>query len=203
MSSESIPHSRIYTKTGDSGSASLYNLERAPKTSSYFEALGAVDELTSNLGMAVAHCGNDERVVEVREEILRMMDDCMAVASHIATPLTSEMTSADRAAAVSVDVARIGRIEAAIDRFDERLPKLTAFILPTGTVLTSQLHISRTVCRRAERRAVELYERRDVSADCVRYLNRLSDALFVMARMSQALSGGEETKWKLAMRSTE
>jgi cob(I)alamin adenosyltransferase len=182
-----IPRVRIYTKTGDSGETSLFDKTRVPKSHPRVEAYGDVDELNACLGAARA-AGAGPDLDAVLETIQRQL---FAVGARLADPATRIAARVEKAAVHSADVERL---EQWIDSFEQALPPLRKFILPGGSVCGAWLHLSRTVCRRAERRVVGLGEAA-VEPIVVVYLNRLSDLLFVMARTASHRHGSPEAEW--------
>jgi len=177
---------KIYTKTGDNGDTSLFGGGRVSKSSLRIEAYGTVDELNSTIGLA--------RSFGLTEESERLcntiQNDLFVLGADLATPPESRV-KIDR-----INHDYVTRLEHFIDGLEDTLPKLRFFILPGGTQPASALHLARTVCRRAERKLVEACRQEDISDDCLHYLNRLSDLLFVMARYENHQSGGTENVWK-------
>ena len=169
---------KVYTKTGDKGTSSLYNLERRSKSDPIFEALGDTDELNACIGVAREYCmasnnGLNEKLMEIQS---RLMD----IGSAIATPLSSsKKTKTER---VEFNEANVGVLESWIDEMDETLPALRNFILPSGGLASSHLHFARAICRRCERHIIPLKDNNDVSESVTVYMNRLSDFLFVASR---------------------
>jgi cob(I)alamin adenosyltransferase len=182
-----IPRVRIYTKTGDSGETSLFDKSRVPKSHPRVEAYGDVDELNACLGAARA-AGADPDLDAALETIQRQL---FAVGARLADPAARVAARVEKAIVQPVDVERL---ENWIDSFEQALPPLRKFILPGGSVCGAWLHLSRTVCRRAERRVVGLGEAA-VEPIVVVYLNRLSDLLFVMARTASHRQGSPEAEW--------
>jgi cob(I)alamin adenosyltransferase len=178
---------RIYTKTGDSGETSLFDRSRVSKAHPRVDAYGEVDELNAWLGAARA-ARLDPDLDEAIEVIQRQL---FAVGARLADPAQRIASRVDKAAVRQEDV---DRLEQWIDRFESELPPLRRFILPGGSVPGAWLHLSRTVCRRAERRVVGLGEDA-VEPVVVMYLNRLSDLLFVMARLASHRVGSSEAEW--------
>lgn len=176
---------KIYTKTGDAGETSLFGGRRVAKTSKRIEAYGTVDELNASLGVATA-AASDEKIVALLDELQK---DCFVVGADLATPLDDTHTIQRMGAE---DVARLERH---IDELDAELPALANFILPGGTACAAALHLARTICRRAERRVCELEQEGSINADTRVYLNRLSDLLFVMARITNLREGKTEHIW--------
>lgn len=180
---------RIYTKTGDEGETGLFGGGRVGKDDPRVEAYGAVDELNAVLGMARAV----ELMPRVDEVLVPVQRDLFAIGALLATPDRTKM--AEQLAKARIDDSRIAELERAIDAGEAELEPLRSFILPGGTPKAAALHVARTVCRRAERRVVTL--RRDVELPllAVIYLNRLSDLLFVLARVANRRAGAGEVTW--------
>jgi len=177
---------KIYTRTGDDGTTGLLGAGRVPKHDARVEAYGCVDELNAALG--VARAADTGRLVD--EHLAALQQQLFQVGAELATSDARLLASLERVS--DDDVAALERL---IDRFDAELAPLTRFILPGGTPLAAQLHLARTVCRRAERRVTALAGREHVEPRLVRWLNRLADLLFVMARWTNARDGGAETTW--------
>ncbi len=172
---------KIYTKTGDQGETALWGGARVAKDHPRIEAYGTVDELNAALGMTRALGLPPELDAPLQEVQQRLF------------ALGSELAMAGSEAAVAqVDVASL---EQHIDHQDGRLPPLKQFILPAGVPAAAQLHVTRCVCRRAERRVVALAAQEDVSPTAIAYLNRLGDLLFVLARAVNVESGVPEIPW--------
>lgn len=174
--------SRIYTKTGDGGSTALGTGRRVPKDDRRIEAYGTVDELNSILGQALSAGLEDE----VTELLRGVQNDLFDLGADLCVP---EITArgkkgGSRRGALRMTAAHSRRLESAIDRYNASLETLRSFVLPGGTPAASWLHAARTVCRRAERRVVTLTRRSKVNPQVVVYLNRLSDLLFVLARLA-------------------
>ncbi len=176
---------KIYTRTGDSGETSLFDKTRVSKADARVDAYGEVDEVNACLGTVLA-AGVDDDIAGLLTAIQR---DLFAVGARLADP-SSRIASRVTKAAVTDD--DIQRLEDAIDRLEAGLPPLRKFILPGGSGAGSQLHLARTVCRRAERRVVGLGA---VESPVIVYLNRLSDLLFVMARAVNQRAGVPEIEW--------
>ncbi len=179
---------KIYTKTGDAGETSLFNGSRVKKHNSRVNLYGTVDELNSIIGIAISFCGHEEFTSLLQKLSLNLFN----LGSDLATPLDPKP---------KFEVPRIGQsnideLEQLIDKFDVELPKLKYFILPGGSHSASFLHQARTVCRRAERLATELSEVESLGEYVVKYLNRLSDFLFVAARYANKVDGREDIMWK-------
>lgn len=178
--------SRIYTKTGDDGSTELGDRQRRPKDDPRVAAYGDVDELNSVLGVAVSHAGS------FRETglLASIQNDLFDVGADLCVPESEDGTQRLR-----VTPEQILRLEGAIDRINLELKPLTSFVLPGGTVLAAALHQARTVCRRAERVVVTLARTESVNSNVLVYLNRLSDLLFVLARIANQLGGESDILW--------
>ena len=171
-----MPKSKIYTKTGDDGFSTLFDGERKLKHDTTFDALGSVDELNAHLGLVQALL--EAKQVD-NDWLTKIQQDLMDVGSAVATPLHGK--SKNKRVRFNGDYVQ--RVEALIDALDGLLPKLTQFILPGGgNELSANLHIARAVCRRCERDISELVVLQQVELDVLKYINRLSDLLFVVAR---------------------
>jgi cob(I)alamin adenosyltransferase len=177
---------KIYTRTGDAGDTSLYGGDRRRKDDARVDAYGEVDELNAWLGLARATPLDPALGAEL-EIIQRDLFALGAQLADIGDALAPRVTKA------VVDDAHVERLEQLIDRFDAELPPLRRFILAGGSPAGAALHVARTVCRRAERRIVGLEP--PVDPVLVRYVNRLSDLLFVLARVANHRAGAEETEW--------
>jgi len=180
---------RIYTRTGDAGETGLFGGGRVPKFHPRVEAYGAVDELNAQIGVASGLLHDawlDER--------LRLIQaDLFTIGAHLATPEPSAGRA--RPKLPELPVERIADLEAWIDHAEASLSPLHAFILPRGSPGGAELHVCRTICRRAERRIVQLATADAVDARIVVFLNRLSDFLFVAARFENAACGVADVRW--------
>lgn len=186
--------SKIYTKSGDEGMTSLVNGRRVAKNHARIEAYGTVDELNAHLGLAAAS------ITELRAEfpaldhlgaiLLRVQHELFNLGSLLATdpaqlhPKQPRITAAD-----------VQQLETEIDAMNEELPELRSFVLPGGARLNAELHVCRTVCRRAERLCNALAQSEEVQPEVLHYLNRLSDALFVWSRWASKTLGVAEVLW--------
>ncbi len=179
---------RIYTKTGDDGTTGLGSGERLPKHHLRIAAYGTVDELSCVLGLLIA----DEPETEWLEEIRKQQNELFDVGADLCVP-------GEDGEKLRITAGYTERLEVLIDQLNEDLEPLKSFILPGGTKAAAHLHMARTVCRRAERLVSELTalpeEAGRVNGEVLRYLNRLSDLLFVMSRAANAKSGGD-VLWK-------
>ena len=177
---------RIYTRTGDKGETGLVGGARVSKDSLRVDAYGSVDELNSVLGVVRAFL-NDK---ELDELLAGLQRDLFVVGADLASTPEAQQRSLPR-----ISKERIVEMERAIDRFETELSPLKAFILPGGGVAGSLLHNARTVSRRAERRIVTLSKREPINEQMVPYMNRLSDLLFVLARVANRRENKAETEW--------
>lgn len=179
---------KIYTKKGDKGETSLIGGTRVAKDNLRIEAYGTIDELNAFVGHAY-DLANDETLKDI---LFKIMNDLFVLESQIAhdpdTGLKFELPL--------IKDKDIALLENSIDFWNEKLPVLKSFILPAGCPLASALHIARTVCRRSERLCVALNRLSQLDEKVMRYLNRLSDCLFVAARYAVVHCGGEEVEWK-------
>lgn len=176
---------KIYTRAGDSGETGLYGGGRVPKDAIRVQTYGTVDELNATLGVALTLIED----TEARAVLARIQSELFEVGADLATP--SER--GDTVPRLSSDAT--ARLEAEIDRFEAELPPLRNFILPGGSPGGAALHFARAVCRRAERQLVTLAFSETISPEVGRYLNRLSDYLFVLARIVNRRAGQNETEW--------
>ncbi|RYZ20723.1 MAG: cob(I)yrinic acid a,c-diamide adenosyltransferase [Chitinophagaceae bacterium] len=180
---------KIYTKTGDKGTTALIGGTRVPKSHLRIESYGTVDELNSWIGVAMDHLVYDPSVTTLRE----IQDRLFTVGSALACDPEKE----PKLRIPDLHAEDITLLEKEIDRMNETLEPMRAFILPGGAPAVSFLHVTRCVCRRAERLCVALQEvDQDLEPLILQYLNRLSDYLFVLARYAAHLQGVEEIKWK-------
>jgi cob(I)alamin adenosyltransferase len=180
---------RIYTKTGDKGDTGLFGGGRVPKDDPRVDAYGDVDELNAFLGTA----RSVESMPRIDEVLLPVQRDLFAIGALLATPDHDKMQQQLEKA--RIDDNRIAQLERAIDEGEAELEPLRSFILPGGTPKATALHVARTVCRRAERRVVHLAREHPLPPLVVIYLNRLSDLLFVLARVANKRAGAGEVTW--------
>ena len=176
---------KIYTRTGDTGETGLLGGARVRKDVPRIEAYGTVDELNAVLGVARA------------EGVSRDVDAILATLQHQLFVVGAELAAPTSRSgpAAPIDARHISDLEATIDRLEEGLPQLKQFILPGGSRAAAQLHLARCVCRRAERRTVGLAPNEKVSPDIIRYLNRVGDLLFVLARWANHQANIPDTAW--------
>ncbi len=186
---------RVYTRRGDQGETSLAGGQRVAKDGPRIEAYGTIDELNSFLGVArataVQAAAAEPRLAELAAILLRVQHELFNLGSILATlpedvhPKQARVTDAE-----------IAQLEREIDRMNEPLPPLRSFVLAGGSRLDAELHVCRTVCRRAERACVALSRIESIPPQAVSYLNRLSDALFVWSRWASFVTGAGETLWE-------
>ncbi len=176
---------KIYTKTGDEGKTSLLSGKRVSKGELKIEAYGTVDELNSWIGLLRDVSVNDDRKNLLKE----IQDRLFTIGAEMAAEAESSVNLPD------LKEADIDLLEKEMDRMNEHLPALRHFILPGGHLHVSYAHLARTVCRRAERAAIRLHDTEGLNFMLIKYLNRLSDYLFVLCRQLAKESGVEEVKW--------
>lgn len=180
---------KIYTRTGDEGRTRLGDMSETGKTDPRVEAYGAVDEANATIGLAVAAL---DAAHEIRPILIRIQNDLFDVGADLCVPEAGEKLEWEPLRATS---AQVVRLEAEIDALNARLEPLDSFVLPGGSEAAARLHVARTICRRAERRTVALAETgAAVNAEAIKYLNRLSDLLFVAARIANE-DGRADVKW--------
>ena len=180
---------KIYTRTGDDGTTSLFGGERVGKGNVRIRASGTVDETNSVVGVARAHLGDDPGAETLDPVLQRIQDDLFVLGSDLATPMDAKPV------VPRVEETHVEWVEEHIDRFEEDLTPLKNFIHPGGTIAASTLHQARTVCRRAERILVQASASTPFNDHASHYLNRLSDLFFVLARWANKKSGVREDTW--------
>ena len=186
---------KIYTKTGDDGTTGLFGGSRLPKSHLRIDAYGTVDELNAFVGLACVTCGEEA----ARAPQLGRLLDILRRVQHELFNLGSQLSTLPKdlhPKQARITPAEIEQLEREIDAMNENLPPLRSFVLPGGTRLNAELHAARTICRRAERLTVALARTEDTPPDAVRYLNRLSDALFVWSRWASHVLGVPEVLWE-------
>lgn len=179
---------KIYTRTGDDGTTSLFSGGRVPKHHLRVESYGTVDELNSVLGLARAHqpsTQTDAFLAQIQHQLFNLGAD-------LATPLDAPTRHV-----VRMDAETVEWLEQSIDHLTGELPTLNYFILPGGSLASAQIHVGRTVCRRAERLATELSQHEPIGDHVLPYLNRLSDFLFTLARWENVQAGLPEERWSV------
>lgn len=184
---------KIYTKTGDTGTTALFGGTRVKKYNARIESYGTVDELNSYIGLIK----DQEISKEAKESLLKIQNELFTLGAMLATPPDKETLKSgkERLNIPKVDDEAILFLENEIDKMDLELPQMTHFILPGGHQAVSFCHVARCVCRRAERLSVELNDQEAINDAILKYLNRLSDYLFVLARMLSKDLSVAEIKW--------
>jgi cob(I)alamin adenosyltransferase len=182
---EPVRLTRIYTRAGDAGETSLGDGSRVRKTDARIEAYGDVDELNSVLGLVLAGGLPDE----FRPWLEEIQNDLFDLGADLSVPLD------DKRERLRMTTGQVERLEGLCDLVNDRLEPLKSFVLPGGGEAAARLHVARTVCRRAERRAAALGETSDLNPAALAYLNRLSDLLFILARAANAEGGSPEPLW--------
>lgn len=185
---------KIYTKTGDKGKTALYGGTRVSKSDLRVECYGTVDELNAYLGFSKSLITENE----VTQYLDKIQFDLFTLGAELATP-ADKMTLANGTPRLPVLISEkeIEELEHWIDNLDEKLEPLQFFILPSGGTEAASLHIARTICRRAERILVALSENEEMRNETIKYLNRLSDFLFVLARYVAKMNGKTEDFWSI------
>ncbi|WP_149361960.1 cob(I)yrinic acid a,c-diamide adenosyltransferase [Lolliginicoccus suaedae] len=183
----SVHLTRIYTRTGDDGTTGLGDFSRVPKNSARIAAYADVDETNAAIGVAVASCASAERIRDVLHQV---QNDLFDVGADLCTPVQAEPEHPP----LRIESSYIDQLEAWCDEFNANLEPLHSFILPGGSPLAAQLHVARTVARRAERSVWQLLDEEPEATSVLpaRYLNRLSDLLFILSR---AANDGSDVLW--------
>ena len=183
---------KIYTKTGDKGETSLYGGTRVSKAAARVESYGTLDELNAFIGLAKAEISDEK----VSSQLQKIQFDLFTVGSEAATP-TDKLILANGKNRLDLMISEeeISELEHWMDDLDGELEPLQFFILPSGGKAAATVHVCRTVCRRAERAMVFLNETEEVRPELIKYLNRLSDYLFILARYISKISGEKEDYW--------
>lgn len=187
---------KIYTRTGDDGTTGLIGGARTAKSDLRVECYGTVDETNAAVGVAVATLPPDVLSTHadlrlLHQRLLRVQNELFVLGSHLAATDPAWTSSLP-----PLDDAMVARLEHEIDHAEGQLPPLKAFILPGGSIPAAQLHLARTVCRRAERLLVAFASSSPIDTTLLAYLNRLSDWLFVQARLANQLAGIEDIPWR-------
>lgn len=183
---------KVYTKTGDKGSTSLYGGVKVSKNHIRIDAYGTVDELNSAIGL-VRSSDIDSKSAQ---QLIKLQQNLFHVGAELATPAEKLFLANGKSRLPKVIYeSDILELELWIDEMEEELPALTHFILPGGNMAASHTHLCRCICRRAERITVALAETEEINPNILKYLNRLSDYLFVLARKIAQVAGYEEIKW--------
>ena len=182
---EPVRLTKIYTRGGDAGETSLGDGSRVSKLDSRIAAFGTVDEVNAAIGVVLA----GECPAELREVLERVQNELFDAGADLSVPMEHD-------ARLRVTQAQVDALEADCDRFNAELEELRSFILPGGTLVAAQLHVARTICRRAERESIAAAGTVDVNPLVLVYLNRLSDLLFILARAANAAAGEDEPLWR-------
>lgn len=184
---------KIYTKTGDNGTTGLFGGTRVPKHHLRIESYGTVDELNSYIGLVKDQAIDND----TKTTLIKIQNDLFTLGSMMATPSKKETlkNGEQRLNIPEVDTKSVTYLEKEIDKMNEKLPKMTHFILPGGHTTVSYCHIARCVCRRAERLSVSLHQQEGINPIILTYLNRLSDFLFMLARKLSKDLSVQEVKW--------
>ena len=181
--------SKIYTKTGDKGTTSLIGGTKVSKSHRRIEAYGTIDELNSFIGLCADHLKSNN----ISNQLSEIQDRLFTIGSALACDPDKET----KLKIPDLHEADVELLEKEIDKMNETLPPMKSFILPAGQVTISTLHVARCVCRRAERCIVRMQKKKDIVPDLIiKYINRLSDYLFVLARFAALNLGAEEIPWK-------
>jgi cob(I)alamin adenosyltransferase len=181
---------RVYTKTGDQGQTSLIGGERTSKASPRIECYGTVDELNATLGLVVTAMEGAASAAELLPIFQRVQNELFNLGAELSTPDAARVAKAPH-----IEERHVAALEKEIDKLNEGLPDLKSFVLPGGGAVSAHCHLARTVCRRAERLVVALAATETVRPEAIRYLNRLSDALFVFGRYASQRDGHPEPLW--------
>lgn len=179
---------RVYTKTGDDGTSGLIGGTRVEKYDLRLESYGTVDELNSWIGLICSQKIDPTS----RDLLLSVQNNLFVIGARLAT----DLSKTDLSAKLNLKAEEIAKLENEMDRILDQLPPMEHFVLPGGSNAISYCHLARTVCRRAERRVCQLAKEVSIPADLIKYLNRLSDYLFVLSRKIAVDEGIEEVQWK-------
>ncbi len=174
--------SKIYTRKGDDGTTSLDGRKRIPKDHVHIEVLGTLDELNSVIGLVLAHPPTNE---EINTFLTTVQQELFNIGGELCPPYIQAITT-----------EKVSQLEKTLDKWNATLPPLKEFILPGGNIKSATCHVARTLCRRAERRIVMLNQQEKMNPEILRYMNRLSDVLFVVARVLAKETGDTEILWK-------
>ena len=179
---------KLYTRRGDGGETDLFGGQRVPKNALRVEVYGEVDELNACIGAAAAA----SEQADLEPLLQRIQSALFDIGAYLATP---DAKHREKAKVPRMSEQEVSELEASIDQCEAELEPLKSFVLPAGTPAAAAFHVARTVCRRAERRAVELHASEPLDAPVLRYLNRLSDLLFALARLENARTGRSDVAW--------
>lgn len=181
---------KIYTKTGDKGTTSLFDGTRVDKDDIRVDTYGTVDELNSQVGVVVAHLLDTAVEEPIKQTLLQIQDDLFTIGAFLANP--KEKINKDMSEHLT---QRVNDFEKLIDSMTEEMPELKNFILPGGGKAGAFLQMTRTIARRAERRVISLFKKQEKPNEVVMYFNRLSDLFFTMSRYINVKEGNKETIW--------
>ncbi|XXQ29719.1 Cobalamin adenosyltransferase-like domain-containing protein [Plasmodiophora brassicae] len=195
-SDEELRRVRIYTRSGDQGTSSLYNGKRRPKSDPVFHVLGDIDELNAHIGLAREYCTTQDHasLQAINKQMSMIQSRLLDIGTHVATPRSSSNEKALERAAFPGGQTEI--LESWIDELDKSLPPLRNFILPSGGLPSAAIHVARTVSRRVERDLEPVIQDGDCDRSVGMFVNRLSDYLFVAARTAAHALGVPETTYK-------
>lgn len=185
--------SNLYTRTGDQGMTSLVGGRRVAKASTRLEAYGTVDELNSSIGLLIALW---RRPMPADDATIDLLTSVQNMLFNIGSYLATDNTANPGARCHGLTAESVTHLETAIDRADAEVPPMKCFVLPGGTVTASQAHVSRTVCRRCERRILALADSVEIDPAVIEYINRLSDLLFALARLANHRASTPDTPWQ-------
>lgn len=191
---------KIYTRTGDKGTTSLFSGKRVYKNDPFVEALGTVDEANSSIGLAISLMPPTPELDKVKEQLVLIQHALFDLGASLATPLSCQESK--KIEKTRFDSEAIHLLENWIDGMEGQLPALHAFILPGGHPAGGALHLARSLIRRAERCVIPLFEKEEVNQAVLVYLNRLSDYLFMTSRYVNHVLNVPETKWEAHKRLT-
>ena len=176
---------KIYTKTGDDGNTGLQGDFRISKSHSRIMAYGTVDEANAAIGVALTHPLDDD----IKQLLSQIQNDLFLLGSDLSNQNLNDLNN-------RISVSMVEKIETSIDTFELELPPITNFILPGGNAAAAQIHQVRTIIRRAETLVVKLSDKDEINSNCIKYLNRLSDLMFVMGHLINKRNGVEDIIWK-------
>lgn len=177
---------KIYTKTGDDGNTGLQGNYRISKSHQRIIAYGTIDEANAALGIVLSNSIDND----VSEILTNIQNELFIVGSDLSNPNLNDVKN-------RTSLEMVEKLESTIDKFESDLPALTNFILPGGDIIAAQIHHARTIIRRSETQVVLLSEKDEINSNCIKYLNRLSDLLFVIGRVINKRKGKEDTIWKI------
>ncbi|MCA9379958.1 cob(I)yrinic acid a,c-diamide adenosyltransferase [Candidatus Dojkabacteria bacterium] len=184
---------KIYTKTGDKGETSLYGGSRVAKSSAIIDAIGNVDELNASMGLIISKISATQKLESIHKILLKIQNHLFIVGGDLASPYEINPKLKE----VRISESEVIFLEKNIDKIEKKLDPLRNFILPGGSEIGAMLHLSRSICRRAERSVVYANEDYKLNPILINYLNRLSDLLFVLARFANKRQNLTEQSWTL------